>query len=660
MAGPVLARLDHTVGDSSGRDYSEQLKAMYLYMRDTRNLFSSTYGLWYRDQAAKSVLTENGLPEFWGRGNGWVIGGLVRVLEELGDAHPDWDLYASMLQTMSASLIPLQQADGCWRSSLVDPGAPHWDNPETSASTLITYGLAWGVNNGVLDETVFRPVIERAWNGLVAVALHPDGTVGYVQGVARSPGSATYDDTADYGVGAFLLAASEVSLLAEEPTVFTDAGPDQVLVDFDMDGEEAVSLDGTGTVDSNDVAVTYEWVDDGQVIATGQQAVVTFPLGLHGVYLQVTDVNSNVWKDALIVQVRHTLPPFPVAGPDQVVPDNDLNGEEFVTLDGSETYDPDGNVATYEWILSNTVVETQSVATLLLGKGHYTFTLRVTDVEGVIREDDIDITVGDAIWDLFASASQDMNLPENTLDSDLSTRWSSSGTQWIQYDLNMITLIKSVSLAFYFGDVRSSYFAIELSRDGTDWVRVFNGESSGTSLQLEEFDFEDTPARYVCIIGFGNSDSAWNSYTEVDIDWELSSYDGNTNGLPDAWENAFAGGLLDDVQVDADEDGRSAFEEWIWGSYPLRADEASPLVVNQGANGLPEVVFQARAAVGAGYAGLKRFYRLEATSSLNDASWTAVPGIERMLGQNMVVTGLVDQADEHQFYRLNVELVEGP
>ena len=84
---------------------------------------------------------------------------------------------------------------------------------ETSGTAFFTYAIAWGIKNGFIDETVYKPVVEKAWNGMVNDAVHPDGYLGYVQGVANGPDAqqpVDYEDTADFGVGAFLLAGSEV------------------------------------------------------------------------------------------------------------------------------------------------------------------------------------------------------------------------------------------------------------------------------------------------------------------------------------------------------------------------------------------------------------------------------------------------------------------
>jgi len=60
-------------------------------------------------------------------------------------------------------------------------------------------------------------VAARGWNGMVATAVHSDGVLGYVQGVGDRPDSSqpvTYDSTSNFGVGAFLLAGTELAQLA--------------------------------------------------------------------------------------------------------------------------------------------------------------------------------------------------------------------------------------------------------------------------------------------------------------------------------------------------------------------------------------------------------------------------------------------------------------
>ncbi|MRG48523.1 T9SS type A sorting domain-containing protein [Chitinophaga sp. SYP-B3965] len=119
-----------------------------------------------------------------------------------------------------------------------------------------------------------------------------------------------------------------------------------------------------------------------------------------------------------------------------------------------------------------------------------------------------------------ASAStDDGNVPGNVLDNNLSTRWSASGNpQWIQLCLSSTQTVSGVQIAFYQGTTRRSNFDIQVSTNGTSFSNVSTGlQSSGTSNALETFNFSPTSAKYVRIVGHGNTVNAWNSYTEVKV-----------------------------------------------------------------------------------------------------------------------------------------------
>ena len=83
------------------------------------------------------------------------------------------------------------------------------DLVETSGTGLFTYALAWGINQGLLDQAQYGPAVRRAWSALMA-SVQPDGKLTHVQPIGRAPGGFPEDATEVYGVGAFLLAGSEM------------------------------------------------------------------------------------------------------------------------------------------------------------------------------------------------------------------------------------------------------------------------------------------------------------------------------------------------------------------------------------------------------------------------------------------------------------------
>jgi hypothetical protein len=160
--------------------------------------------------------TPNGRKVFWSRGNGWALASLARMLR-ISVRGSSARRVRGDLQGVECGAQGVQRADGFWNMSLRD--ANHYPGPETSGTALFAYGLAWGINNGLLSPTTYGPVVARAWNGMMTSALHPDGKLGYVQGIGQHPVPTryvTYESTADFGVGVFLLAGSEVSKLARD------------------------------------------------------------------------------------------------------------------------------------------------------------------------------------------------------------------------------------------------------------------------------------------------------------------------------------------------------------------------------------------------------------------------------------------------------------
>jgi len=115
-----------------------------------------------------------------------------------------------------------------------------------------------------------------------------------------------------------------------------------------------------------------------------------------------------------------------------------------------------------------------------------------------------------------SASADDGNLPANTLDNNYGTRWSAFGDpQWIQYDLQSTQKVDAVSVAFHVGNTRLNFFKLLTSPDGVNWTTNFNGQSSGATTNLERFNLPDTWTRYVRYLGHSNSQTGWNSLTEV-------------------------------------------------------------------------------------------------------------------------------------------------
>ena len=454
MVMPIMTKLYHIT------DNPTYLDKMYAYWQYANSImYDEETGLYFRD--AKYVYpahkTNAGKKDFWARGDGWIFACFAKVLDELPVTDSHRDEYIAYYRRLAAALKACQQDEGYWTRSLLDPAqAPGY---ETSGTALNTFAYAWGIRNGILSELEYGATLERAWHYLSTVALQEDGTVGYIQpiGESASPGTTVKaTDYHDFGVGAYLLAASEMSRLAvgdmELPrlritgAVLADAT--HIIVHFNQqpNAEEAMqaanytlrsALDGDPymsdetAVDADDIVVA----DDGTVTIT-----LAEPLD-YGIYtVTVTDIHSADGGAMADNQRRTLLHTVPLETPQTNI---------TITAEGSQSGNPYKNVN----------------------------------------------------------------------DGSLDTRWSYEGNnKWIRFDLKAIKSVYAVDIAFYDGNKRVFYFKIQTSLDNNTWTDATgNIVSSGLTNEMERYRFTPVEARYVRLLCSGNSTNKWNSPTEIRI-----------------------------------------------------------------------------------------------------------------------------------------------
>lgn len=119
-----------------------------------------------------------------------------------------------------------------------------------------------------------------------------------------------------------------------------------------------------------------------------------------------------------------------------------------------------------------------------------------------------------------AASTHDGNVPANTVDGSLSTRWSANGDgQWIRYDLGSARTVTSVKIAWYNGNTRRATFDVQVGDSSSGpWRTVLDrAQSGGTTTALETYNVTDDAGRYVRVVGHGNTSNWWNSPTEVEV-----------------------------------------------------------------------------------------------------------------------------------------------
>ncbi|MCD4730957.1 MAG: glycoside hydrolase family 88 protein, partial [Bacteroidales bacterium] len=160
---PAFVMMSKATGENK---YNNYINPMFWEIAD--QLYDEDAGLFYRDSKARfNEKSKNGKKVLWSRGNGWVMAALPRIMMYLPEDDPYYKKYQDLLISMAAMLKKRQGEDGFWRVNLNDPD--EFPMPESSGTAFFTYAIAWGLNNGILDPTIYTPVIQKAWKGLCNV-----------------------------------------------------------------------------------------------------------------------------------------------------------------------------------------------------------------------------------------------------------------------------------------------------------------------------------------------------------------------------------------------------------------------------------------------------------------------------------------------------------
>lgn len=366
-----------------------------------------------------------------------------------------------------------------------------------------------------------------------------------------------------------------------------DAGPDQLVTDIDANGTESVTLDGTASVDHDGSLVTYSWKEGATEIGTGVQPSAPLSAGVHTITLNVTDDLGATATDTVVITVNQ--PPVADAGDDQVVTDQDLNSLESVTLDGSGSADPDGSIATYQWKNGSTVIATGVSPTVDLAPGDYSLDLVVTDDSGATASDTVAVVVNvlpvaNAGPDQTVADSDGNGAQDVTLDGTDST--DSDGTiatyRWREGSINVASG-SSPTVSLPLGSHTLTLTVTD--NDGgtaTDTVVIVIEEQAPQPCT-------ELPVGSYCVEYFGGKElsgpilESGPDPAPLNHDWASGGpvEGGPVNAFSARWQGQFdfefAGtyrftGLMDDglrIKID----GETIFEDWDNHRLPVSFDE---------------------------------------------------------------------------------------
>ena len=212
MALPVYVKMYAITKDKSYLDYGMK---SYRWSRDEcgGGCFNTEEGLWWRDKDYVPPYKEkDGKNCYWSRGNGWVYAALVRSMDVLPKSSKEYKELKKDFLLMSQGLLNCQHEDGFWHASLVSDA--DYPTPEMTGTALFLYGMAWGIQHGLLKARQYRPACDKAWQAL-KTCIHNDGFLGWNQGTGKDPSAGqpvtftSVPDFEDYGTGCYLLGLTE-------------------------------------------------------------------------------------------------------------------------------------------------------------------------------------------------------------------------------------------------------------------------------------------------------------------------------------------------------------------------------------------------------------------------------------------------------------------
>ncbi len=203
-------------------------------------------------------------------------------------------------------------------------------------------------------------------------------------------------------------------------------------------------------------------------------------------------------------------------------------------IDASDSYDLNNDPLAFQWTSSDDVSisstgapKIQFLAPLVQEAGIKNFNLNLSDGEA-IQNQVIPITILPYKPDLSvatvlkveASDFYGSDYPENIIDNNPETKWSSDGIgKWLILRLSKPFRLDHFGIIFPPGQMRSSYFDIFASKDTNSWDPIIIGATScNFSGNYQVFVVPESKTSeeysYVKLTGHGNSEDSWNDFSE--------------------------------------------------------------------------------------------------------------------------------------------------
>ncbi|MBN2582334.1 MAG: hypothetical protein JXL80_04645, partial [Planctomycetes bacterium] len=374
------------------------------------------------------------------------------------------------------------------RLQLVDSDSCPSFTTNPHATSVSTSYVDWSVSGTWTQDTWYTsPDISDLVQEFIDRAGYSTGNYLGLRGIQQSGSwkrAYQYDNAS---ADAPILEVTYTSGGSSNETPVADAGSDQNVTDTDDSGYETVTLDGSGSSDSDGSITSWVWSEGGSPIASGETASVSLAVGTHTITLTVTDDESATDDDTVTVTVNAytNVPPVADAGSDQNVTDTDDSGYETVTLDGSASSDSDGTITSWVWSEGGSPIASGETASVSLAVGTHTITLTVTDDDSDTDTDTVTVTVN------APSSEKDLEFQvELTSDDAAATSSDAGATQtamyWPYTSTDRRSFMRWASYIPPEATITAAYLKVRSNGEA--------GNSSPSVVRIQLVDSDDCPA----------------------------------------------------------------------------------------------------------------------------------------------------------------------
>ncbi len=184
MISMFLFEMYRYTGDEK---YLAEFQKQYFLHKE--KLANKKWGLWvhgydddnddYKDRCCQfgwaKMTPQRTSIEFWGRGNGWVVMALADALNTVPAGSAYFKTFAKELRAITKKLPELQDPKtGMWFQLPIYPNDPA-NFAESSCTAMFAYGITIGLEQKVLKQKIFLPVVKKAYAGLLQNATKSEG-----------------------------------------------------------------------------------------------------------------------------------------------------------------------------------------------------------------------------------------------------------------------------------------------------------------------------------------------------------------------------------------------------------------------------------------------------------------------------------------------------